>query len=312
VPRNRGIGKPPYADLGIIPPSKYLDTILIHDDPTDIQNMRIAARLARTVLDYACTLAKPGVTTDEIDTAVHDALLDAGAYPSPLNYHHFPKSLCSSINEVICHGIPDTRPLHDGDIVSFDVSCYINGVHGDNCATMIVGDEQEVDTVGVDWRGIPYKDSDHFDTPEEEAMIIAGRRLVHATRESMYAAIKQIGPGACLTDVGAAIQDVADAYGYSTVEKYRGHGISDEFHCPPFVKHFRNKDKLKLVPGMIFTIEPMLVEGAGECFEWNDQWTVATVGKYLTNRERESDRAVGMNKQDGHMPGVLFVFGAVV
>ena len=238
--------------------------------------MRIAARLARKILDYACDLAKPDVTGDEIDSAVHEALLEAGAYPSPLNYVGFPKSLCSSINEVICHGIPDERPLQNGDIVSFDVSCFINGVHGDNCATILVGDEQEEDEIGVDWRGVPYKSKDKFENPEEEVMFRAGRRLIHAARESLYEAIHRVGPGACLTDVGDAIQDVADAYGYSTVEKYRGHGIGEVFHCAPFVKHYRNNDKLELLPGMIFTIEPMIVEGSGECYEWDDQWTVAT------------------------------------
>ena len=240
--------------------------------------MRHAAKLARRVLDHACSVAKPGITTDQVDVAVHDALLKAGAYPSPLNYVGFPKSLCSSINEVICHGIPDTRPLEFGDIVSFDVSCFINGVHGDNCATIIVGDEQEKDEIGTDWRGVPYLGNEFFECrPEEdEARIRSARRLVHATRESLYEAINRIGPGSCLTDVGAAIQDVADSYGYSTVEKYRGHGIGADFHRPPFVKHYRNDDKLELLPGMVFTIEPMLVEGSGDCFEWSDKWTVAT------------------------------------
>lgn len=196
--------------------------------------MKYAARLARQVLDYACSLAKPGVLTDDIDTAVHQAIIDAGAYPSPLNYAGFPKSLCSSINEVICHGIPDTRPLQLGDIVSFDVSCFVDGVHGDNCATVIVGDEQEVDEIGVDWRGVPYKSQ--WDSPEQEAMIRSARRLVHATRQSLYTAIEAIGPGACLTHVGAAVQDVGDAYGYSTVGKYQGHGIGEDFHCAPFVQ----------------------------------------------------------------------------
>lgn len=267
---------PPYGETGI--PPNHDDTILIFSEDQNLANMRHAAKLARQVLDHACSVAKPGVTTDEVDTAVHEALLNAGAYPSPLNYVGFPKSLCSSINEVICHGIADTRPLEFGDIVSFDVSCFINGVHGDNCATIVVGDEQEMDEIGTDWRDVPYLGSKFFDgRPEEdEARIRSARRLVHATRESVYEAINCIGPGSCLTDVGAAIQDVADSYGYSTVEKYRGHGIGADFHRPPFVKHYRNYDKLELLPGMVFTIEPMLVEGAGDCFEWSDKWTVAT------------------------------------
>jgi len=267
---------PPYAEMGI--PPNHDGNILIFSEDEHLANMRHAAKLARRVLDHACSVAKPGITTDQVDTAVHEALLEAGAYPSPLNYVGFPKSLCSSINEVICHGIPDTRPLEFGDIVSFDVSCFVNGVHGDNCATIIVGDEQETDEIGTDWRDVPYLGSKFFDgRPEEdEARIRSARRLVHATRESMYEAIDRIGPGSCLTDVGAAVQDVADSYGYSTIEKYRGHGIGADFHRPPFVKHYRNYDKLELVPGMVFTIEPMLVEGAGDCFEWSDKWTVAT------------------------------------
>mmetsp|Transcript_14472 Transcript_14472/g.33689 ORF Transcript_14472/g.33689 Transcript_14472/m.33689 type:complete len:407 (-) Transcript_14472:3762-4982(-) len=267
---------PPYAETGI--PPNHDDNILIFSEDEQLAKMRHAAKLARRVLDLACSVAKPGITTDQVDAAVHEALLEAGAYPSPLNYVGFPKSLCSSINEVICHGIPDTRPLEFGDIVSFDVSCFVNGVHGDNCATIIVGDEQEKDEIGTDWRGVPYLGSEVFEgQPKEiEARIKSARQLVHATRESLYEAINRIGPGSCLTDVGAAVQDVADSYGYSTVEKYRGHGIGADFHRPPFVKHYRNYDKLELLPGMVFTIEPMLVEGAADCFEWSDKWTVAT------------------------------------
>jgi methionyl aminopeptidase len=139
---------------------------------------------------------------------------------------------------------------------------------------VIVGDVQETDTGGVDWRGVPYKTT--FENSEDEAHFVAGRRLVQATRESLYAAIETCRPGGCLSDVGAAVHDVADAYGYNTVEKYRGHGISTDFHCAPFVKHFRNTERVMLKPGMIFTIEPMLTQGSAECFEWEDDWTVAT------------------------------------
>ena len=253
------IVRPPYADNGIVPLSQYPGQIVLHDD-VSADRMRRAARLARTTLDLACSLAKPGVTTDEIDEVVHQAIINAGAYPSPLNYAGFPKSLCSSINEVICHGIPDTRPLQFGDIVSFDVSCYvpvhddeeIKGVHGDNCATVIVGDEQEENVIGADWRGVPYLS--HFDSERDEMYFQEARRLVRTTRESLYAGIEACRPGGCLSDVGAAIEDVADREGYSSVRKYRGHGISHEFHCSPFVKHFRNDERVELRPGMIFTV----------------------------------------------------------
>ena len=297
------VPRPPYADSGQVPHNPLTsDQVLIHDMGS-IERMRGAARLAHDILMLACSMAKPGMTTDEIDTEVHNAIIDAGGYPSPLNYAGFPKSLCSSVNEVICHGIPDGRPLQEGDIVSFDVSCFINGVHGDNCATVVVGDEAEFPSeAGVDWRGIPQRN--HFESPEQELQFLNARRLVTATRESLYAAISTCGPGSCLSDIGNAIQEVADAYGYSTVEKYRGHGIGEEFHRPPFVKvstfnscsvekmstqflilthsvqtmiqHYRNNDRLTLQPGMIFTIEPMLTEGTGDCFEWDDNWTVVT------------------------------------
>ena len=272
------IPRPPYARNGVVPSLEHPDGVYLHTD--SVARMRDAARLARQMLDLACAVASPGTTTDEVDGIVHQALVDAGAYPSPLNYGGFPKSICSSVNEVICHGIPDTRPLEMGDVVSFDVSCFYNGVHGDNCATIIVGDESssQVDDndndVERDWRGVPVKTD--FDNPAEEAHFVKARRLVRATRESLYAAIDTCRAGSCLTEVGHAIEDVADAYGYQSVRKYRGHGISHEFHCPPFVKHFRNDDQLVLQPGMIFTIEPMLVTGRQDCVEWPDEWTVLT------------------------------------
>lgn len=280
VPADLNITPPPYAKTGMVTPGVFPDQVLLHDEPS-IERMRTAARLARKVLDKACTLAEEGVTTDNIDGAVHSAILRAGAYPSPLNYSGFPKSVCSSINEVICHGIPDARSLRNGDIVSFDVSCFVGGVHGDNCATVIVGD---VDKDGIsaddatapkDWRGVPQKTK--FANDEEQELFVTGRRLVQAALESLNEGVAVCKPGACLSDIGKAIHAVADAYNYDTVRKYRGHGISEEFHCAPFVKHYRNSDALILQPGMIFTIEPMLTEGNSDCYEWNDAWTVATV-----------------------------------
>jgi methionyl aminopeptidase len=210
--------------------------------------MRKAARIARETLDLACSLAVVGVTTDAIDAAVHDAILSKGAYPSPLNYAGFPKSLCSSINEIICHGIPDLRPLEFGDVVSFDVSCYLYfpddqvGVHGDNCATIIVGDSQEHDEIGSDWRGVPYRSQ--FSAGSDRTHFEEARRLVAATHQALFAGIAACKPGNCLSDIGAAIEGVSDREGYSSVRKYRGHGIGSEFHCAPFVRHYRNNDKL--------------------------------------------------------------------
>lgn len=194
----------------------------------------------------------------------------------------FPKSVCSSINEVVCHGIPDERPLELGDVVSFDVSCYLGGVHGDNCATVIVGDVEEegihVDdgesTTTRDWVIPPHKTQ--FTSDKEQERIITARRLVQAALEARDEGVAACKPGACLTDIGDAIHAVSDAYGYDTVRHYRGHGIYEEFHRAPFVKHFRNDDRMELLPGMIFTIEPMITEGNADCYEWNDNWTVVT------------------------------------
>lgn len=280
IPSELNINPPPYAGTGMVMPSLFPSRVLIHDEDS-IARMRTAARLARKVLDKACSMAAVGTTTDTIDCAVHSAILRAGAYPSPLNYSGFPKSVCSSVNEVICHGIPDARSLKAGDVVSFDVSCFVGGVHGDNCATVIVGDTNDDESTDnaedgpSDWRGVPQKTK--FASDEERELFITGRRLVQAALESLNEGVAACRPGASLSDIGSSIHAVADAYGYDTVRKYRGHGISSDFHCAPFVKHYRNTDSLILEPGMIFTIEPMLTEGNSDCFEWNDAWTVATV-----------------------------------
>ena len=236
TPRRRvppHIPKPSYATTGIVPIPMYTH-VLLHDKDS-IARMRAAARLARRALEDVCSRVHVGVTTDELDEACHEYILSQNAYPSPLNYAGFPKSLCTSVNEVICHGIPDVRPLEFGDVISLDVSCFYDGVHGDNCATVICGDEScgEGGTER-DWRGVPMKTE--FDSPQDELRVKAARRLVRATQESLSAGIEACRPGGCLSHVGAAIHEVADAYGYDTVRKYRGHGISQDFHCPPFVK----------------------------------------------------------------------------
>ncbi|KAL7544479.1 hypothetical protein ACHAWF_007862 [Thalassiosira exigua] len=256
---------PPYSLTGRLPPSSAPpDHVLIHND-VSITKMRAAARLARRLLDLACSpsVASPGVTTEAIDDVIRGEALRRGAYPSPLNYVGFPKSLCSSVNEVICHGIPDSRPLELGDIVSFDVSCYLGGVHGDNCGTIVVGDVAEGYTgsgaagdtdnnngsgegsgsannsdneAKRDWPTDPIPPKSTFRSPEEEERFVTARRLVRAALESRDEGVKACKPGGCLSDVGAAIHAVADAYGYDTVREYRGHGIGSDFHCAPFVK----------------------------------------------------------------------------
>lgn len=257
VSKDLGIEFPTYADTGYVAPYRSPDPILHKEIAID--KLRKAGRLAREILDKTCSLAVEGITTDEINDIIHAEILKRGAFPSPLNYSGFPKSICSSVNEVICHGIPDSRPLVKGDVVSFDISCFYNGVHGDNCATVIVGN----------------------DSNNAEEML-PQKRLVQCTKESLQEAVKVCGsPGANLRDVGAAIHNVCDWYGYDTVKEYRGHGISSYFHIPPFVKHYRNDDDIPLKPGMIFTIEPMITQGSAECVIWNDQWTVMTADRGL-------------------------------
>lgn len=295
---------PPYAHTGRIGPPRFPhDHVLIHEQAS-IERMGRAARLARRLLDYVChpSVARAGRTTEEIDVLLREATLRAGAYPSPLNYVGFPKSVCSSVDEVVCHGIPDSRPLEAGSVASFDVSCYLRGVHGDNCATVVVGDAEDgYEEESFDWKDYdgsaapsetmdgsspPKKDwpsesnniprKTKFDSDEEEERFVTARRLVQAALESRDEGVAACRPGGCLSDIGGAIHAVADAYGYDTVRHYRGHGISSDFHCAPFVKHYRNGDAMELLPGMIFTIEPMIVEGSAECTEWSDDWTVAT------------------------------------
>lgn len=244
LPADSPVIKPNYADTGKLPaPSP---SILLHT-PESIAKMRAAGRLARRMLDYACSLVRPGITTEEIDVQVHNAILAAGAYPSPLNYWGFPKSICSSINEVVIHGIPDDRPLREGDIAKFDISLFYKGVHGDNCASVPVG---EVDEEGL--------------------------RLMEAAQKALDAGVEACSPGAYLSGVGAAVHAVADEYGYETVRAYSGHGVGTELHMRPFVLHYRNKEKLPLRPGMVFTIEPMLLEKGPEIDTWEDGWTVVT------------------------------------
>lgn len=268
LPESSPILRPPYSETGIIPYNIFTpEVITLHDDAT-IKRLQTSGFVAASMLHLACESVKPGITTDEVDQIVHNAILEVGAYPSPLNYRGFPKSICSSVNEVVCHGIPDTRPLQYGDVVSFDVSVFINGVHGDNCATVIVGDAFSVATATTT---APTTVNDDHDVLLQEE-----RRLVRATLEALQAAIAVCKPGGCLSHIGHAISDVADVYGYESVRDYRGHGINETFHCPPYVKHYRNNDALELRPGMVFTIEPMLVQKGAEVFEWDDGWTVAT------------------------------------
>ncbi|KAI4475277.1 hypothetical protein M0802_003164 [Mischocyttarus mexicanus] len=214
----------------------------------EIEGMRIACKLGREVLDEAAKVCDVGVTTAEIDRVVHEACIERDCYPSPLNYYQFPASCCTSVNEVICHGIPDTRPLEDGDICNVDVTVYHKGFHGDLNETFLVGNVK----------------------PEV-------KKLVEVTYECLSKAIDIVRPGEKYRDIGNVIQKHAQANGFSVVRSYCGHGIHRLFHTAPNVPHYaKNKAVGIMKPGHTFTIEPMISQGTWKDEMWPDGWTVVT------------------------------------
>ena len=217
-----------------------------------IDRMRRTGRLAADTLAYLGTLIEPGVTTEEIDKACHERAIEVDAYPSPLMYpggsNPFPKSLCTSINEVICHGIPDNRPLKDGDIVNFDVTLFKEGVHGDTNATFFVGNVDD-----------------------------ASRQLTVVTRDSTLKGIEAAKPGNKINDIGRAIQEHAEARGYGVVRDFVGHGIGEQFHTDLQICHYYHPQLDDVIePGMTFTIEPMITVGTYRAEMWSDGWTAVT------------------------------------
>jgi methionyl aminopeptidase len=215
----------------------------------EIALMRETCRLARETLEYIGGFVKPGVTTLELNDLCHQYILERNGYPSPLNYHGFPKSICTSKNEVICHGIPSARDkLRDGDILNIDVTTYLNHFHGDTNKTFFVGKV----------------------APEIQ-------KLVDVTYECMRAGIATVRPGSHIGDIGAIIQEIAHDHGLSVVEEYCGHGIGREFHEEPQVVHVGKRGTgPEIKPGMTFTIEPMINLGSRHCKLLKDQWTVIT------------------------------------
>lgn len=217
-------------------------------DADTIERMRAAGRLAARALAEVAGHIAPGVTTDELDRIGHEYLCDHGAYPSTLGYRGFPKSLCTSVNEVICHGIPDSTVLRDGDIVNIDITAYLNGVHGDTDATYPVG---EVD--------------------EESAL------LMERTRQALRRGIKAVKPGRAINVIGRVIESYARRFGYGVVREFTGHGIGTWFHSGLVIPHYDDPAATTIMePGMTFTIEPMLNLGTHEWDMWDDGWTVVT------------------------------------
>ncbi len=239
------IERPHYADGG---GTSRRDEAMVKS-PDVVDRMRRTGLAAAEILRELGEAVRPGTTTDELDVLCHEACIARGGYPSPLNYGAFPKSVCTSVNEVICHGIPDTRVLRDGDIVNLDVTLFREGVHGDTNATFLVGTVDD-----------------------------ASRHLVRTTRECIERGFAAVRPGRPISDIGRAIQAHAEANRLSVVRAFIGHGVGTEFHTAPEILHYYDpRSSLVMEPGMTFTVEPMIAAGAWQHRLWDDGWTAVTV-----------------------------------
>jgi methionyl aminopeptidase len=228
--------------------------IKIHG-PSDFDGMRQAGRLAAATLDFITPYVKPGVTTDELDRLCHGFIVDHDAVPAPLNYRGFPRSICTSLNHVVCHGIPGDRRLMDGDILNIDVTVILDGWHGDTSRMFLVGEK------------IPLK----------------ARRLVEVTYEAMLKGIETVRPGAYVGAIGAAIQTYAESHRFSVVRDFCGHGIGRIFHDAPSILHFGQPEEGPLLrEGMFFTVEPMINAGRHEVKILSDGWTAVTKDRSLS------------------------------
>jgi methionyl aminopeptidase len=238
------IARPEY--VGRPKPSSIPETDV--KDTETIEKMRIAGRIAASALQEVGKHAQPGMSTDDLDRIGHDYLLDHNAYPSTLGYRGFPKSLCASLNEVICHGIPDSTILQDGDICNIDITAFINGVHGDTNATFLVGNV------------------------DEESVL-----LVERTEESLRRAIAAVKPGRPISVIGRVIESYAKRFNYGVIRDFTGHGIGQNFHSGLIIPHYDDpKFDTVIETGMTFTIEPMLTLGTHQWDMWDDNWTVVT------------------------------------
>ena len=238
------IARPEYVDRPAPAPFQGSDV----QSAETIEAMRIAGRIAADALAEVGRNVRPGVSTDELDRIGHEFLIDHGAYPSTLGYRGYPKSLCSSLNEVICHGIPDSTELAEGDICNIDITAFIGGVHGDTNATFLAGDVRE-----------------------------EARLLVERTHEATMRAIRAVQPGRPLSVVGRVIESYAKRFDYGVVRDFTGHGISSSFHSGLIVPHYDDpRIDVELREGMTFTIEPMLTLGTYQHEMWDDGWTAVT------------------------------------
>lgn len=245
------IVRPPYVGMST-PPAHIGGDVYSHEQ---IDKIRAAGRIAAQALDVVAQSIRPGMTTNDIDQIGHDFVVAAGAYPSTLGYRGYPKSLCTSVNEVICHGIPDDTTLVEGDIVNVDITAYLDGVHGDTNRTFIVGH-----------------------TRSEVA------ELVTRTEEALYRGMRAVAPGREVNVIGRAIESYAKRFGYGVVRDFTGHGVGTSFHSGLIIPHYDSAPAYNDVMevGMVFTIEPMLTLGTHEWDMWSDDWTVTTKDKSWT------------------------------
>jgi methionyl aminopeptidase len=244
LPVPASIARPPYADTGEVvrrPESRV-------KSPEIIERMRRTGRLAAEILRLAGEEIRVGMTTDELDARIHQLYVEHDCYPSPLNYHGYPKCVCTSVNEVICHGIPDDRPLQEGDIVNLDITAYREGVHGDCNGTFGVG------TI----------------SPENQ-------RLIDVTRACLARGIAAVKPGRPISDIGRAIEELAKQHRYGVIRAFIGHGIGEQFHTDLQIPHYYDPAASTVMrPGMTFTIEPMISMGTWRHVMWDDGWTAVT------------------------------------
>lgn len=245
------ITRPEY--VGKTAPAKFLGTDV--KTPEQIEKIRRSGKIAAQAIELVGQNAQPGITTDELDRIAHQFLIENGAYPSTLGYRGYPKSICSSLNEVICHGIPDDTVLEDGDILNIDITAYIDGFHGDSNQTFLVGTVK----------------------PEVVA-------LVERTKEALARGIAVVAPGRSVNLIGRAIESYAKRFNYGVVRDFTGHGIGESFHSGLIIPHYDSApmyaDEMKV--GMVFTIEPMLTLGTHQWEMWEDGWTVVTKDRSIT------------------------------